>query len=1616
MQKIKKFSLSLASLTTIPFVALSCSNEGQKPAPTPNNNVNITKVNNFLNSVNNSYVEILKSNVKNYQSNDFNETKADLLIEFVTEYLAILNTKIQSLYSTIDFKPTNFEIIKTKIDEYDKFINTLNNNFDKLTPEFLAQIRKTKKEISDYNSEILAKNKELDDFILAAQKIKLNNSKVRSLLQNNISKLFNLKTTINNPLELVQNVDKNLSKLQDVSDFVAENQNQELQTKINQAKEYVNNNLSIDKVTSFNIDFENYFSAITSFILQNNLTSEYVKNKKDELSALIENSDISTTTKEELKNNIKQIYSLTGIYELQEKLNYLEISVIVDAKQKLINKVNQANLSNQNKKDLTDLINTFGQNALNSFETEFDKFLEIWTNLNNKLNAIENYLNNDYQKSQKQVLDYYKEKAKYLKLFDKDDKLEKISLVSMNNNTTLFEEFLKVFETHEKILKNNTQTDSKTLLDYFKEETGGKLKFEFSELAAKYDLEKYSYSASYNFENTKLFFDVHDNEYVDYQITNLELDKTNWNNLLVEVTVTLKSKPEISYKYNFNKEYKKDVTAFINAINISNLDANFNVDYEALKELKSQDFLSYDKDKKLEYFRARSKYISKFFRYEFSNDFEFKDNKLYVTLKVLFNNQVIKEAKIATNKEVEFWNNEGNYQEYVDKLHESRILKIINGSSSDFFNSLKINHKSKNSHEVYLASDAIKAFNESYIMPKYGKYELFIKEVRDINDWDGSAKLVLWYKKDGTEVEKPASTNNKTVSISNFKLLNFFDLKPKGEVFTADDFKNSTAPTQNIINIINSVNESNFTLRLASSTNPAPDFRMLNVQDMIDQKAFVNMEYLMVFGNGSDNKGENHDNKAYVPLDNKYYDKNISVNSTDIKPLTDDFFAVYYDVKRTGKRGMTFKLGWINKKNQSIRYTNGKEYTLINLVNDYQQHHYPEIMVNNIKLSDLEINYEILKTKTADQWATDLESLNNVIKLKADSQNQINYLNYSLPVSSFKISAIRRISGDHAFVSFKIQGRNEQWINGNIWYKIQGFAPSKTNNIYQSFTWTNNNLKTIQDSSTSITRERVIEPMWDDLLWDLNQRTNIASWTFKRKYLEQTLLKPNARNREIKFKLLANVLINDKDKNNRLRDLSNGIDINVDLDNLIASKSKKFVYTTTVSEQESFKYVVSLTWNENTGIEFKIFMEDNSYKIIIDEPEVQNHFKTDFEKERAFIILPAAASITVKYTNDEEKEDFNVNQNRFDYNNMDYNQFNQPITFFSDAKYLANRDVYQPNQNVPYELHNGYKLDAEFMRLEEWRDWNVVDNAYLRAFQYSASTSGTGGFLAKTNDNPNDATFYYLTNMHVETQAARTFDDVIGENFLKDYVAKYYFLAYQLINTTLERNKQYTSTHYVAGNIPIKALWLAHSQESKDGKKTREPHDMILLSIDLNKELKNARNSGKMDIVSKIERIMKMPNISMDVPSKFRIVSVPMIWEAATLGFPHTKLSGSITRRPKNIQDNSYQTGWRDYYSHIYGGPGSSGSPVYVEKDGKLSYFGLMTAASSHTFGIGKNEYSIFYSYDLREYNLLGINPDNEHPLSLQNYKSAASQIFKAHLNSPDVYDMPWYLKQVKED
>ncbi|SYV97118.1 Uncharacterised protein, partial [Mycoplasmopsis edwardii] len=122
------------------------------------------------------------------------------------------------------------------------------------------------------------------------------------------------------------------------------------------------------------------------------------------------------------------------------------------------------------------------------------------------------------------------------------------------------------------------------------------------------------------------------------------------------------------------------------------------------------------------------------------------------------------------------------------------------------------------------------------------------------------------------------------------------------------------------------------------------------------------------------------------------------------------------------------------------------------------------------------------------------------------------------------------------------------------------------------------------------------------------------------------------------------------------------------------------------------------------GVHFSLELQEKEYKLFLGNPYVESITArelsgprySEFKKDKAFLLNYAGAHVDVVYTNNVEHEEFGQRTNEFNYKHLDYNQENQPITFYTPEE-VINSDIYNPNQNVSYELHNGYLQDQEYM-------------------------------------------------------------------------------------------------------------------------------------------------------------------------------------------------------------------------------------------------------------------------------------------------------------------------------
>ncbi|VEU75419.1 Uncharacterised protein [Mycoplasmopsis maculosa] len=1377
---------------------------------------------------------------------------------------------------------------------------------------------------------------------------------------------------------------------------------------LNEADNFLINFNNLNNIEEIIAKSNKIIESFRETILTNNLLSSNLVSLKEKAKNKINNSNILTNDEKEflLKENEKIIF-----YDEYEKNDIL----FKKLEQRIDNKINELKLeidklsfSSKNKellKEYADIITDVEQ--VNLLKENIELIINKTNELISSINSINEKINSNTFKN-KYAYKFYKELYKFNNLVE-NNSIKNINILNLNENIKEIDDLISYYNQLISEESSDQNNNEKTVLELFKEETESIYNLENPNVQ-RYSLNEYSTSASFDFLNAKVLFDNFDTNSYNFEIVNLTLDNDDKNILNVEVRAELREKPEINYTFIKKHTFTKDINQTINDLNIVNLDQNYEINYYELSKLTIEQFNNLDFENKTKYFKPKSRKISKFFNYKLTDNFSISENKIVTTLDVMFNNQKIKSFNISTNNAINFITNIENQEEEIDNRDEQKILSIIKSSNiSDLMSLVKIKEESKVSHINYLASDGIEAFHSLYELPKFGKFEIFIKELLNIEDYEGRAEFVFWYKKDGVEVpfQNIEELRRYKKRIGSFKFLTFADIKPKNnENFTAEDFTNYEQPSNNYLEIANSINESNFFFRKSWGETRNTNYRVINPSDLIEQKAEIGLEYMLdIKRNQNTNGGINYDNDAYVPLEASIFSDEIQINNTDLNPLRRQFFVYYYDLQKVGKRGMSFKLGYISKTNTNVRFTIDKRYTLINLVNDYQQALYPEIILNNIKLSDLNINKEVLATKKAKEFTENIEELNQYITINS-TNDELSYKNYSLPVSYFKIAQIAKISGNSAYIKLKVKSKNDQWIIGNNWYKIDNFMETNEPIINEYLEFSNDNLKTIYESNDNILRERILEPLWEDLLWSLDEKINVAKWTLKKKYLEKTLLKNNSKNRYLKFQILGNSLVNDSRKNSRIRDISNSTILQINFDELIDKKVLLNEFYATDGNNK-FKYYISVAWNENEGIKFKIWTEDSSYKIIINDPETQrfNSNQTKFDKNRAFVILPAAVKTTIKYSNDEENENFNIDQNRFDYKNIEYNEFSQPILFYSDLDFQKNKDVYYPNQNVHYKLHEGYKLSGEQLRIKQYRDWDLVESVYSRNLLIDGNTwFGTVSIIAKVNNDPNDATFYAITNNHVEGGNSLNFAGLTGNNFLPTRNNKKYGFAPYTMNNIDKKYNIRISGVQTLHNTQIKILWTGKEQLPVEGT-SKSNQDLTVFIMDLNDKLRSARSSGNMQIVWKIENLMKKGNAKFDVPANQINVNVPSLREFSTLGWPSTTYAGSINRR-SSISDNYVEVRFLSNYSPVFTGSGASGSGMYISND---RYFSTWQSGNGRGVSSG-------IRYDTRTHNYFGINWNNENPLTLNNFNSVASQIFKANLYDPNKYDLPWYLKEIKNE
>ncbi|MBG0730965.1 MGA_1079 family surface serine endopeptidase [Mycoplasma sp. 'Moose RK'] len=1000
-----------------------------------------------------------------------------------------------------------------------------------------------------------------------------------------------------------------------------------------------------------------------------------------------------------------------------------------------------------------------------------------------------------------------------------------------------------------------------------------------------------------------------------------------------------------------------------------------------------------------------------------------------------------KEKILLVNVNVE--KDDEKSEDFQDFLEIRKIIEVENvpknplKSAEKLMSLIKIKENGK-THNKINSKDALFAFNNFYDLPKIGRYQIYAKDLishENITNSTngGTAKIFFWIKKDGvpipfsilkTKLTEEEYKNKYTKMVYFFKPLNFDDITPQNsDWFRSSDFvsKSIEKADKELIDKINSKNFEYQRVNGAVLKKKAIKYALVDPVDIVEQKAFKELSFLLKLKKTEPNsdakpnqfealnnlKEEEITGKSvrnstfFVSKENIFNPADASLN-LNLNKIINDYFMYFYDVESKNSQSLTFRIGFINKKNPELRYSPDKKITLTNLKNDYKENLYPEIMLNMVGFSDFE-----LKTT----GTINIENLDELSKLITWKKPSIFYKNFQISTSDIKVADLKKDKENgNFFVKFKYTSPiSKKVFTGNNWYKIKNI---RANFAKKGLNFANKALQTVFDSENSVKRERQLELFFKDLLWDFDSKTQKATWILKNKYIEKTLLKPGSTSRKIKLNLFGNQLIQDDFRLKRIIEPDENLQFQFDFEKLIRgekikeTRKTKFYHGINGKVHPQISFSLTVVYLENEGLKFEFELENKDFKIIFKNPysevlsfrEIGGERFAEFKKEKAFLLNPAAAGVSVVYENSIQHEDFGEFTNRFDYKHLDFTQENQPILFYTPEE-IINSNSYNPNQNVNYELHNGYLLDQEYGHAD-WKNVEVLNNAMARSFGYSR---GTATELARLNDSPNDFRFYMITNRHV--QGVKNFSDLSYEKLGSKTTGGYITKAAKNFENNIKNGFSYWNGLNHFSRPPIQVLWSGTNQfERKSVRKPAKDVDITVFVADLKSAIDQARSEGKFDLAQWFENWKTKPNLRLNFNwSQNGFFPMANTRKFAIVGFPYGKQANYYINR---VLPGDGTTGLQveNGYVPAFFNAGNSGTGILGSNN---EYIATINSGSPLTFLQGWN-------YDSTSTNFFGVNFKGEHPLDLENTNSLAAQIIRWHLKEPLNVDLPWFLRSFK--
>ncbi|MCV3743827.1 hypothetical protein OF377_02995 [Ureaplasma sp. ES3154-GEN] len=1267
--------------------------------------------------------------------------------------------------------------------------------------------------------------------------------------------------------------------------------------------------------------------------------------------------------------------------------------------------------------------NTFKQ--LQKFENSFNNFNNALKIFIEKITKFRGDIENN-NVSSINVYNFYKFLSRIRNIFT-NNKIVHLPSLDFNHIHKLIVSMSKELNI---IMSSQKQSDL-TLRELLLKETENLYHLDYGINGQKFNFDEYATPASFNLTNANIFFDNYDTDIFDFSITDLEWDLANPQVLIATITVAIKGVDNIQVSFKKTKTFSKTVDLdIIRKQEYQYLDDLFHIDYA---RIKSSQFDWFDQREHYEdFFTPLYTGIKQYFNYQI-NHVEFVNNHLYVHVGVYWNKQLIKSFVLQPKNKI-YFNTELPNDVFLDKLHQIAIEKIVLNTTKNrvvqsqlFYQNLKLKNPNQAlTHSDFTINQAQKAINEVYDLPKFGNYQVIVKEIIQHSLTSKSVKLVLWYTYKGVEVPNydPNKQRANFIWMHNFKSFNWFDIKPKNKHFTQADFNSEyQQPNPDEIINFNKINATNFDWRyteailLNRAKNRYVGYRSLNPQKLINQEAFININYFLNLVESRKPETVTDPATIYMPLSNNTLAPlNTPINNANPQIINDNYYLFFYDVRLVNRYSMSFKLGYINKNNHNIRYTNNKDITLVNLVNDYEQALYPEIMLNNITYDDLIFDDQLIHNDL--NYYTTYERYNDLkkaIRIRANDQDQIVYQNFSLPRNYFEINAFRVVN-NKLYFNLKVTGYNTRLnkttsIVGKNWYEVPKIRLAN-HNPKEEWNTDQQNLLTIYQANHSVYRQRIIEPYWRDLKWTKNNETNSAQWLLPLKYLEQTLLQPNLKNPRINISFEANSLIMDDLKNNRFFDEQYQLKVSINWNELIQKQILFQTYNLPTDTTVTYQILLIMKYDPHIGITFTFFPTNPKYKILVDNPHkfINENNNSLFDENKAFLITDYAAKISISYTNYLQNENFGYESNRFDYNDVYFSKINQPTLFANDESFYTNKGIYNPNQNVYWKLHDGFKLDVDTLRLDKYIKFNQAHNEYIRALlnvrDYGDQiVYGSATILARVSTNPNDKRFYVITNRHVEGDGLDNYASVAHKNFLREFTNRLYStIDKYLKNDLIDGNTQGFWPANTYNGVNIKVIYSGFEQNNNSDTYISNP-DITVFVVDLNPFYQDALLHGYTDIIYKIDQLSNK-DMQLDISGNDAIINVPHLREATVLGFPGKKQTGLILNRVPTDNKNIY-INTHNHYPTVFAAPGMSGTGFILDNN---TYFGLIKSQ----WTTGTKTWGLHYAGYL--YNHFGVNFNHQNPLTLVNDKSLGAQILRANLLDPINYRLPWFFKKIEQN